>query len=271
MKVALTGASGFIGRHVAAELQRRGVETVQAGRGAGAAVPFDLEGEHAGAYEILGRPDVLVHMAWAGLPNYGAGHHMDQVPAHYRFLRSMVGAGVRHVLVTGTCYEYGLQSGALAETAEAVPCTAYGAAKDVLRRMLQSLQATQPERPFLTWARLFYPWGDGQAPSALYSQLKAAAARGDAEFPMSGGEQLRDYLHVDAMARLLTGLALSREPCGLVNVCSGEPVSVRRLVERWIASEAWVIRPALGRHAYPAHEPLAFWGDDAKLRKVVTP
>jgi nucleoside-diphosphate-sugar epimerase len=269
MKVALTGPDGFVGQHLAAELQRRGADSVLAGRRPGAAVKFELDGTLDGAWDALGRPDVLIHLAWAGLPHYGAAHHIDQVPAHYQFLRNMVEAGVKHVVVTGTCYEYGLQAGELAESAEARPCTAYGVGKDVLRRMLQAFEATRPERPFLTWARLFYPWGEGQSVSALYSQLRAAALRGDEEFPMSGGEQLRDYLPVSEMARLLAELALAERPVGLVNVCSGHPVSVRKLVEQWIAGNGWTIRPAPGRFGYPPHEPMAFWGSDQKLRSLV--
>jgi hypothetical protein len=52
-----------------------------------------------------------------------------------------------------------------------------------------------------------------------------------------------------------------------VNVCSGQPVSVRAQVERWIAERGWRIAPALGRYPYPDHEPMAFWGDPRKLHR----
>jgi nucleoside-diphosphate-sugar epimerase len=82
---------------------------------------------------------------------------------------------------------------------------------------------------------------------------------------MSGGEQLRDYLAVEQAADHLVALAGKRREHGIVNVCSGRPVSVRALVEGWIAANGWSIELDLGRYPYPAHEPMAFWGDATKL------
>ena len=267
-RVAVTGASGFIGRHLLRELQARGVPAIAAGRNADGGIQADLRSPPPDLHEQLGRPDVLVHLAWGGLPNYQSMHHVeDEVPAHYAFIRSLVAAGLRRVVVAGTCYEYGMQYGPLHEALEARPVTAYGAGKDILRRMLEQLARTSGLE--LTWARLFYPWGEGQAPNALYPQLKAAVERGDREFAMSGGEQMRDYLPVADVARCIAGLAQPGRACGIVNVCSGRPVSVRSLVEGWIRDNGWSIQPVFGRMPYPAHEPMAFWGDDTKLRKVL--
>ena len=47
----------------------------------------------------------------------------------------------------------------------------------------------------------------------------------------ASGQQLRDYLPVDDAARYLVVLALNGRDNGVVNVCSGRPVSVRELVE----------------------------------------
>jgi dTDP-6-deoxy-L-talose 4-dehydrogenase (NAD+) len=47
------------------------------------------------------------------------------------------------------------------------------------------------------------------------------------------------------------------------------PVSVRRLVERWIDENRWPIRMNLGHYPYPDHEPMAFWGDATKLSRCL--
>jgi nucleoside-diphosphate-sugar epimerase len=86
---------------------------------------------------------------------------------------------------------------------------------------------------------------------------------------MSGGEQLRDYLPVSEVARSLVALVLKQADIGVVNVCSGQPVSVRKLVEGWIAENDWSIDLNLGRYPYPDYEPMAFWGDRRKLNKLL--
>jgi nucleoside-diphosphate-sugar epimerase len=276
MRVVITGASGFVGRHVVPALLAREHEVIALGRSESrlrqfdwwdnvqfvqcdTAVPLPLD-----LGDRLAGPVVLIHLAWSGLPNYSALFHFeDELPAQYRFLRAMIELGAQQVLVAGTCLEYGLQNGCLRETAFTSPTTSYGIAKDSLRRMLLALQQQLPFT--LKWARLFYMNGPGQPIRSLFGQLDQAIKAGDAKFEMSAGEQLRDYLPVDEAARRLVRLLECPSCEGIYNVCSGSPVSVRRLVEDYLERMRSNITLELGALPYPAHEPLAFWGDVRKF------
>jgi nucleoside-diphosphate-sugar epimerase len=277
MKVAVSGATGFIGRHVVAALARAGQTPTLWVRPSSVLPPswsqhrvvrVDILDPPAELFELLGRPDALIHLAWGGLPNYQSLHHFEQeLPAHYRLLKRLVQDGLANLVVAGTCFEYGMQSGPLGEATSAAPANPYALAKDTLRTQLQHLQR---ELPFaLTWARLFYLYGEGQAATALLPQLRRAVEAGAPLFAMSGGEQLRDYLAVEQAADHLLTLAGKQREHGVVNVCSGKPVSVRSLVEGWIAANGWSIALDLGRYPYPGHEPMAFWGDAAKLMRCL--
>lgn len=277
MKIAVTGANGFIGRHVVAELERHSIAPVLISRPSSeislplsryVVVPIDLRNPPPNAFDLMGRPDVLMHLAWGGLPNYKSLHHFEEeLPAQYRFLIGLVESGLKNLLVAGTCFEYGMQSGSLDEEIETRPNNPYGFAKDALRRQLEFFRQ---EKPFsLTWARLFYLYGDGQAENSLLPQLKGAVERGDKVFNMSGGEQLRDYLHVSDVARHLVSLAMTMRDNGIVNVCSGKPISVRSLVEGWVEENRWSIDLNLGRHSYPDYEPMVFWGNASKLKNCL--
>lgn len=277
MKVAVSGATGFIGRHVLAELEARSIEAIPLVRPAKAksigysssrVAQLDLHDAPSNSFELMGRPDVLIHLAWSGLPNYKSLHHFEQeLPAQYRFLKNLVESGLQNIVIAGTCFEYGMQSGPLSEDVAPHPSNSYGFAKNALRCQLDYLKSTHPFH--LTWARLFYLYGEGQSESSLLPQLRQAAEQGDPVFNMSGGEQLRDYLPVTEVARHLVSLALARKDMGAVNVCSGTPISVRTLVEGWIKENGWSITLNLGHYPYPDYEPMAFWGDRRKLDNLL--
>jgi dTDP-6-deoxy-L-talose 4-dehydrogenase (NAD+) len=111
-------------------------------------------------------------------------------------------------------------------------------------------------------------YGKGQNPASLFAQLERALERGDEEFPMSGGEQLRDYLPVEQVADALVRLIEHPACDGIINICSGKPVSVRRLVEEFLKAKGKNIRLKLGHYPYPDYEPLAFWGGRTRLQQL---
>ncbi|MEJ8847078.1 NAD(P)-dependent oxidoreductase [Variovorax rhizosphaerae] len=277
MRIAVTGASGFIGRHVLQALvSRKGVEAIAVSRTAPGdwlplgvrQVALDMAALPTDPFDVIGRPDAVIHLAWGGLPNYmSRGHYEVQLPLQYRFLQRLVDGGLSSLICTGTCLEYGMRSGELQEFLPTDPRNPYGFAKDALRRQLEFLAVERGLR--LGWARLFYMYGDGQAAGSLYSQFLAAGAAGASEFPMSGGEQLRDFLHVAEVARSLVALACDAPGPWVVNVCSGRPTSVRRLVEGWLEERGWSMKLALGRYPYPNYEPMAFWGSNARLTQLL--
>lgn len=170
------------------------------------------------------------------------------------------------MLVTGTCFEYGLQSGPLSEAVAAQPCTPYGLAKHTLRLFLEALQR---ERAFtLQWARLFYLYGEGQNPNSLLASLDRAIDTGDTQFDMSMGDQLRDYLEIRQAASRLASLIAHRNVDGVINCCSGQPVSVRALVEQRVRQRQSSIVLNLGHYGYSAHEPMAFWGVAQRISQL---
>jgi nucleoside-diphosphate-sugar epimerase len=267
MKVALTGASGFVGRYVLAALMQHDVEIVAVTRDATKLgdmdksvkiLELDLYAD-CDFYHVMGAPDALIHLAWDGLPNYKSLHHFEtELPRQYNFIKRMVESGLNSLFVSGTCFEYGMQSGELSAETKTEPTNPYGFAKDALRKQLEFLKANKPFN--FIWGRLFYMYGEGQASNSLYPQLKQAVLRGDKVFNMSGGAQLRDYLPIETIAEIIVKLTLAQRDLGTINICSGKPTSVRSLVEQWVRENGWEIELNLGYYPYPDYEPMEFWG-----------
>lgn len=281
MKLLITGASGFIGRHLVPRAIQQGHKITAVSRDKQRLLCFDwarqvevieadIEQKDMHWPDDIGHHDALIHLAWRGLPNYQQHFHLDDVlPAQQRFLGSMLRAGIKQILVSGTCLEYGKQCGQLTETLKSRPDNPYAQAKDALRQSLQQMQHTTPF--VLQWCRLFYMYGKGQGANSLLSQLEQAIARGDETFNMSAGEQLRDYLPVETVAEYLLSMIKRRDCDGIFNIASGEPISILSLVKLFIKQRNSHIRLNTGYYPYPEHEAMAFWGDTEKLRHCLTP
>ena len=160
-------------------------------------------------------------------------HIEKNLPSDYRFIKNLVTSGVSDISITGTCFEYGMINGCLKEDMNVDPSNSYAIAKDSLRRFVEELKKKSDFN--YKWIRLFYMYGPGQSRNALVPLLDEAIKNCDTEFNMSGGEQLRDYLHIDEVASNIIKIAFQNKLDNqIINCCSGEPISIKQLVENYL-------------------------------------
>ena len=279
MKILVTGATGFIGNHVVKKLLETGCEVIASSNDALQAQAMDWQKdvtfvEHdisAMASENLvqkfGYPDKIIHLAWAGLPNYKSLFHIEEnLFRQYHFLKNLVSNGLSDITVTGTCFEYGMKEGVLKEDQLPEPANPYAIAKNALRVFLEELKR---EVQFdLKWVRLFYMYGEGQNPKSLLSQLDRAIEDNEEQFNMSGGKQVRDYLPVEEVANHIVSISLQHRVTGIINCCSNAPITVEELVRQHLTKRKADIKLNLGYYPYPDFEPMEFWGDNTKLKSI---
>jgi len=279
--VLVTGATGFIGNYVIAELQKQGCTIVATSSNEINAkekswyskvkyIPFDLKAfdDTVNYQTYFQEPEAVIHLAWEGLPNYKATFHTtENLPRHLAFIKNLVNHGQKDITITGTCFEYGMQEGCLNEQMETKPANPYAIAKDTLRKQLEILQDKIDFQ--LKWVRLFYMYGAGQNPNSLLSQLDRALANNEAVFNMSGGEQVRDFLPVEDVARYIVAVALQQKVTGIINCCSGRGEQVKKIVQEYLKKKNKDISLNLGFYPYADYEPMSFWGDNTKLKSIV--
>lgn len=281
MKILVTGATGFIGNYVTNELLKRKKHVIATSSNRKKAqekvwfnkVTFiehriDSETNQDNLFKKFNQPDLLIHLAWEGLPNYKSSFHLEKnLPAQYTFLKNLIENGLSDVTITGTCFEYGMKTGMLSENMKPEPENSYGKAKNELREKLEWLQ----KQKYFTfrWVRLFYLYGKGQNPKSLLAQLDTALENNEAIFNMSGGKQIRDYLPVEKAAKYIVEIALQKKITGIINCSSNRPITVKEVVQEHLAELHKEIQLNTGYYPYPDFEPMEFWGDNSKLNQII--
>jgi nucleoside-diphosphate-sugar epimerase len=237
-RVLVTGASGFVGRHVLPLLVERGFEVCAVAR----TIPPHADSRVTwNAVDLLGgtgavralvknsRPTHLLHLAWYA--EHGAFwrslENFRWAAASLELAREFAEQGGDRLVAAGTCAEYDWSGEVCSEASTALaPSTPYGICKDALRRMLEALAAEK--KIGFAWGRVFFTFGPNERPQRLVPSVIRSLLRGE-DARTTHGFQVRDFLAVEDVAAAFAAL-LDSNVSGAVNIGSGQPAAVRDVV-----------------------------------------
>ena len=274
-RLLLTGASGFIGRHLSPLLLADGYEVHAVARtppsGGGDLHWHQADLLQPGTARSLAKSVVathLVHLAWNVTPGsfWNRVENLDWVAASLELYRGFSESGGRRALFAGTCAEYDWRHALLDEaTTPCEPATLYGTAKHALHLLLRA--AADRNDVSLAWARLFLLYGPGEPGRRLLPDVITSISRGRPAL-FGDGRAERDFMYVTDAALALRAI-LNSTVSGPVNVASGTCIPLREVIE--IAASC-LGRPdlvRLGARATPAGEPARLAASVALLRDSV--
>ncbi len=273
MKILVTGANGYIGSHVVKQLLDDGHRVVAADISSGNLDPRaeylsgDLFDGDESIYARLGSPDVCVHLAWRNGFVHNDDSHILDLPAHYTFLKNMIEGGLPHILVMGSMHEIGYWEGAVDENTPCEPLSLYGIAKNTLRQLLFRL--TAGKNVCVQWTRGYYITGDDRNNHSIFAKLLEAADAGKTTFPFTSGKNKYDFMTVGELAFQIASVAEQTEVDGIINCCSGRPVSLAERVEAFIRANHLNITLEYGAFPDRAYDSPGIWGDPSKINAVL--
>lgn len=240
MLVVVTGANGFIGRHLCAWLTSHKYEVVGAARAptpTSGLVPFDV---HDGPFlELLHRgPDVLIHAAGTSLVNEsfaGPQHDFHSNSALYLDVLEAVrhAAPACKVILISSAAVYGNPaSQPVSESAPIAPISPYGYHKAIAEQIGQMYH-----RIFglgTCAVRVFSAYGPGLRRQVVFDAirlLRASSPDHPAVF-RGTGQEARDFIHVEDVAQgVETVMRGARWTGEAYNLASGDSVTIAQLVE----------------------------------------
>ncbi len=271
--ILVTGANGYIGQKVVSQLLKFGVNVIAADLVVDGIDPradrlqvnlFENTDEIVNRVDEM---DACLHLAWRNGFNHFANSHIDDLPGHFRFLSSLLEAGLEHIAVQGTMHEIGYWEGKIDENTPTNPISYYGIAKNALRQAT-ALLAKKKEATF-QWLRAYYILGDDKRNHSIFTKILEAEERGDETFPVTSGKNAFDFIEVDELAYQIAMVVTQTDMTGIINTCTGKATTLREKVEEFIAIRHLNIKPQFGAFPDRPYDSPIVYGDNTKIQKII--
>jgi nucleoside-diphosphate-sugar epimerase len=253
LRLLVTGAGGLIGRHVVELAAKQEIAVIASARQRPpeladgiefAAGDLSDEAEAAALVRSV-QPTHIIHAAWVThQPTYWEDPiNLEWVAATLRLAQAFAESHGQRFVQIGSCAEYDWSYGRCDEESTPTdPATLYGKAKAAA---FQAVRTAGHNKFQAVEARLFMVYGPGENPERFIPTICRNHAAGTIP-NLASGTQLRDWLYVKDAARALLALALAGAPAEVVNVGSGEAVSLGQ-VATILARLAGAAQTGLGR------------------------
>lgn len=258
-RVLITGASGFIGKHLTANLLQQGahISTV------------DLRADHSSECHVTAyignlcdaafvekclkaaQPEIIFHLAAYKERSAAMGAFKEAIAANLDATLNLVTfaqqtPSLQALVVMGTVDEYGGNVAPFIEGTRETPVSAYSFSKLCVTHLCEVMH-TIYDLPCVV-LRPTVAYGPGQANDMFIPALIQSIIAGK-PFPMTKGEQTRDFIYISDLISAILQSGVRRAACGqIINVGNGHPVTIAQLartVEKMIGVEAVVEYGAL--------------------------
>ena len=227
----VTGASGFVGRALTAELRRQGVRVLAVSRAFGGVsqdsgiLPVRLDLEHLAELPDRTRErwDVFYHLAWDGTAGDGRRdvfRQLSNAEATVQAVQVAEQLGCHRFIGAGSIMEKELLAASVVPQVRPGGSHIYSAAKLTAHHMSRCMAAELGIDHI--WAVITNAYGEGEASPRLINTTLRKLQQGEA-LHFTAATQQYDFIHVQDVARALYLLGEYGTPFAEYTIGSGAP------------------------------------------------
>ncbi len=274
MKIAVTGANGYIGSHLVKTLLDAKHDVIaidiKNDRIAKGAKYFNLDifSGVEGLFKKLGNPNVFIHLACKDVPKHNSPWHIETISSNFNMIKKLIDDGLEQIITIGSMHDIGYFEGKITEETPANPTTFYGISKDTLRRAVSAY--AKEKNVVHQHLRFFYTYGDDlESSGSVFSKILQMAQAGEKTFPFTEGKNEFDYIEINELAEQIRAVIEQKEITGIIHCCSGKPVAIKEQVEYFIKLHGLDIKPDFGKYPTRPYDSPCIYGDNSKIQEIL--
>jgi dTDP-6-deoxy-L-talose 4-dehydrogenase (NAD+) len=164
----------------------------------------------------------------------------------------------------GSMHEIGYFEGKIDENTPSNPISLYGIAKDTLRKAV----FLDENLDKLIWLRAFYIYGNDYLNPSVFGKLAQSEFQGKKTFPINSGKNKYDFIHINELSEQIALASTQFQYSGIINCCSGIPVSLSDMLEKYIKDNKFNIKLDLNKYPDRAYDSPLIYGDNKIIEEI---
>ena len=274
MKVAIIGATSFVGENLILNLKKSNL-TIIATYNSNKKIEktknitwkkLDIKKNKKNYFKYLQSPDVVINLAWPDIPNYKTKKHFQTYIFQKKLNDNLIHHGLKNLIVTGTCYEYGKVSGKISEDFKPNPIIPYAQAKLKLLKKLLKLQKKYAFK--LCWLRPFFVYGYNMKRKTLFNLIKDFDKKKLQNLKVCG-DLKRDFVPINFLCKSIKKIIRLNSDIGVLNICTGKPIKLKKFIKDNMRNHSRFKKVLMSGKNPNSFEPNEFWGNKKKLDNIL--
>jgi len=276
MKVLLTGATGFIGSHLAESfilqkfdliLTKRTTSNLKNCQSFYSKVTWVNTDSDSWIETVINhKPVIIVHAAWNGVSSSTRDdwkNQLSNINLMYQLLKIAESCNIKKFISLGSQAEYGQFDGKISEDYPLNPTSSYGAIKLAVLELLKSYCSDNHIEWY--WLRVFSVFGEREDEKWLIPSVILKMLSEEKEMNFTLGEQKYAYLYIGDFVKSILSVITLTAPSGIYNISSDRAVCLKEVLNlmKDVINPSFTLK--LGAIPYRQNQSMHIEGDSTKF------